>query len=110
MKHRYDNEMSSLMFAIRELDNKQLDLKKVVCEKISCENKYSIDNLVNFINVDIQQVNQERQKLINDFINKRVDLSSFCTQFKEPSIKYHSLNITKEKLYQFKVTNEQENS
>jgi hypothetical protein len=109
MRHKYDNEISGLMIATKELDNKQQELKRVVCEKISCDNKYSIDNLVNFINADIMQLNQDRQKLINDFINKRCDLNTFCEQFKEPSIKYHRLNITKEKLYQYKETNEQEN-
>lgn len=87
---------------------KQEELKNVLCEKISCENKYSIDYLINFIQNDLNAMNNNKHKLMTDYYSKRISFEDFCRMYKEVSINYHSLNITKEKLYQHKINDDQQ--
>jgi len=92
-----------------ELEQKQQELKNTVCEKISCDNKYSIDNLINFINDSIQFYNTEKNKVNSDFLTRKIDFNTYCENIKPFAVKYHSLNIIKEKLYQVKVEKDQQN-
>jgi len=52
---------------------------------------------------EIKKHNEEnfqkpRQKLIADFLAKKIDFESFKTSFKELSVKFHYYTIIKEKL------------
>ena len=73
-------------------------------EKIKVDNKYTVDNLLDKLNNDLSKTNNIRQKVISEFLSKKIDYDEFIKAFKEPSVKIHWLNISKEKLYQLKNT------
>eukprot|EP00340_Litonotus_pictus_P003658 CAMPEP_0170516860 /NCGR_PEP_ID=MMETSP0209-20121228/2988_1 /TAXON_ID=665100 ORGANISM="Litonotus pictus, Strain P1" /NCGR_SAMPLE_ID=MMETSP0209 /ASSEMBLY_ACC=CAM_ASM_000301 /LENGTH=263 /DNA_ID=CAMNT_0010801923 /DNA_START=467 /DNA_END=1258 /DNA_ORIENTATION=+ len=106
MRQKYTREVESLQSSTQELNVKQEELKNVVCEKISCENKYTVENLINQVNGGINTQNSTRNKIMSDFLSKKIDFNSFCENYKEPSIKFHSLNIVKNKLYQVQLHKE----
>lgn len=108
MKNKYDIQLESLKSSSNEINNKQQELKNVVCERISCENKFSLDNVINYMNSSISKSNSEKHRIMNDFISKRIGFNEFVQAYKQPSIQYHTQNILKEKLYQVKVHSEQE--
>ena len=101
-RRRYDNEMISINGTINEFNQYKDELKVVYFEKIKIDNKYTVDNLLDKINEDLSKTNIERQKLISDFISKKISFFDMVELFKEPSVKIHQLNLTKEKLYQYK--------
>lgn len=106
-KTRYEKEMENFMQMNNEIENSKIEMKMIVCEKISFENKYSVDHLIDLLNLDINQSNNEKQKVINDFIAKKLSFEAFVEAYKQQSIKYHSLLITKDKLYQVKMFQDQ---
>ncbi len=101
-KRRYDNEMTSIQGSINEFNQYKDELKLVYFEKIKIDNKYTVDSLLDKITEDLNKTNVERQKLISDFISKKITFFDMVEVFKEPSIKIHQLTMTKEKLYQYK--------
>lgn len=101
-KKRYDNEMTNINGSINEFNQYKDELKGVYFEKIKIDTKYTIDSLLEKINEDLNRTNNERQKIISDFISKKMSFYEMIELFKKPSIKIHELNMTKEKLYQFK--------
>lgn len=109
MRVKYQKEMDFLKSGEREIEIKQQELKETVCEKISCDNKYSIENLIKFINDSISLLNSEKMKITSDFLSKKSDFYTYCESIKSPAIKYHSMMIVKEKLYQFKIERDQTN-
>ena len=93
----------------RELAQKQIQLRDTLCDKISSENRFSLETLIQYINNDIQDKNAVRNKLIQAYLNKKCSFDDFVNGFKIPSVYYHKLNIYKEKLYQLKNNEELNN-
>jgi len=100
MKQKYERELSDLNLLNDDVQRNQQELKKAVCEKISCENKYSVDNLINFLNNEISIHKEERDKIMYQYFQKKIDWWEFTMSYKKSSMKFHELNIYKDKLNQ----------
>lgn len=77
-------------------------MTEVYYDKIRLDNSYTIDSLLEKVNTHLSQVNLEKQKVISDFVSRKISFEEFEVGFKGPSLKYHELCITKDKLYQIK--------
>lgn len=107
-KAQYDNELEGYNQMNKDIEEKQKEMKDLLCEKISLENKYSVDNLINLLSLDINQSYNEKQKVINAFLSKKLNFEAFVENYKQQAIKYHTLLITKDKLYQVKIGEDQQ--
>ena len=70
---------------------------------MTLENTFTIDKLVNVLRQDTEDNCQKpRQKLINEYLAKKITREEFEEKFKELSIKFHENSILRDKLYLFK--------
>lgn len=84
-------------------DEKEKELREVYAQKQLLDSKFTVEKLIEEMKTNIDENYQKpRQKLINDFINKRIDFESFKQSFKELSQKYHYYNIIKDKMNLYK--------
>ena len=67
------------------------------------DSKFTVEKLIDEMRKYIDENFQKpRQKIINDFLSKKIDFESFKDSFKELSQKYHYYNIIKDKMNLYK--------
>ena len=101
-RSNYNKEMEKVTSAMNEFNQYKDELKNVYFDKIKYDNKFTLDNLFDKLNEDLNKTNNERQRLIAEFLAKKIDFDQFQKGFKDQSMKLHFVTITKEKLYQLK--------
>lgn len=94
--------MSTINNTLSDFNLSKEELKKTSYEKVKIDNKYTLDNLLDKLNNDLNKTSQDRQKVISEFLSKKINYEDFINSFKDPSYKYHSLSILKDKLYHLK--------
>ncbi len=98
----YEEKMQKVYQSYNEFSNYQKELKDIYYENIKLNSKYTIDNLIEHINSEINKCNITKQSTITELLAKRINFEEFVNLFKENSIRLHFLLLTKDKLYQFK--------
>ncbi len=86
-----------------QYEEKETELKEVYNQKQILDNKFTVEKLIE----EMKKYNEEnfgkpRQKLINDFLAKKIDFETFKESFKEKSQKYHYYSIIKDKMNLYK--------
>jgi hypothetical protein len=86
-----------------QYEEKEKELKEVYSQKQLLDNKFTVEKLIE----EMKKYNEEnfgkpRQKLINDFLSKKIDFETFKESFKELSQKYHYYSIIKDKMNLYK--------
>jgi DNA repair ATPase RecN len=82
---------------------KENELKELYSQKQLIDSNFTVEKLIEEMRKSIEDNYQKpRQKLINEFLSKKIDMETFKESFKELSVKYHYYNLIKDKLNLYK--------
>jgi DNA repair ATPase RecN len=82
---------------------KENELKELYSQKQLIDSNFTVEKLIEEMRKAIEENYQKpRQKLINEFLSKKIDMETFKESFKELSVKYHYYNLIKDKLNLYK--------
>lgn len=103
LKTEYE-EIKSVIDEYRHgYEMKEKELKEVCGQKQILDSKFTVEKLIEEMKKNIDENYQKpRQKLINEFLQKKIDFEKFKEEFKELSQKYHYYSIIKEKMNLYK--------
>ena len=98
-KSQYENIKNNIEKCKNQYEEKEKELKNLYGQKQNLESQVTVDKLIyelkNYIDENFQK---PRQKIIQDFMSKKIDFETFKDQFKDLTLKYHYYNIIKDKL------------
>ena len=78
-------------------------MKELYSQKQIIDSNFTVEKLIEETRKAIEENYQKpRQKLINEFLSKKIDMETFKESFKELSVKYHDYNLIKDKLNLYK--------
>jgi hypothetical protein len=87
----------------KQYEQKEAELKEAYSQKQLIDSNFTVEKLIDELRKNIEENYQKpRQKLINEFLAKKIDLDTFKESFKELSTKYHYYSLIKDKLNIFK--------
>jgi hypothetical protein len=87
----------------KQYEQKETELKEAYSQKQLIDSNFTVEKLIDELRKNIEENYQKpRQKLINEFLAKKIDLDTFRESFKELSTKYHYYSLIKDKLNIFK--------
>lgn len=103
LKSQYEDIKTLIDGCRTEYEEKEKELKEVYNQKQVLDSKFTVEKLIEEMKKNIEENYQKpRQKLINEFLNKKIDFDTFKDSFKELSTKYHYYNLIKDKLNLYK--------
>lgn len=99
LKSQYECVKTEIDDYIKKYEESEKELKDAYSVKQTLDSKFTVGKLID----EVTKFNEEnyqkpRQKLISDFLSKKIDFETFQRDFKEISKKYHYYSIIKEKL------------
>ncbi len=98
-KSQYENIKNNIEKCKNQYEEKEKELKNLYGQKQNLESQVTVDKLIyelkNYIDENFQK---PRQKIIQDFMSKKIDFETFKDQFKDLTLKYHYYTIIKDKL------------
>jgi hypothetical protein len=87
----------------KQYEEKENELKEIYSQKQLIDSNFTVEKLIEEMRKAVEENYQKpRQKLINEFLSKKIDLETFKESFKELSVKYHYYNLIKDKLNLYK--------
>jgi hypothetical protein len=87
----------------KQYEEKENELKELYSQKQLIDSNFTVEKLIEEMRKAVEENYQKpRQKLINEFLSKKIDLETFKESFKELSVKYHYYNLIKDKLNLYK--------
>jgi len=103
LKSEYEQVKSVIDDYRHQYEEKEKELRDVYGQKQILDSKFTVEKLIDEMKKNIEENYQKpRQKLINDFLSKKIDFESFKESFKDLSQKYHYYNIIKDKMNLYK--------
>ena len=103
LKAEYDEIKSVIDEYRHQYEEKEKELKEVYGQKQLLDNKFTVEKLIEEMKKYIEEnFGKPRQKIINDFLSKKIDFETFKESFKELSQKYHDYSIIKDKMNLYK--------
>ena len=98
-KSQYENIKNNIEKCKNQYEEKEKELKNLYGQKQNLESQVTVENLINELKNYIDENFQKpRQKIIQDFMTKKIDFETFKEQFKDLTMKYHYYSIIKDKL------------
>jgi hypothetical protein len=103
LKSQYD-EIKNVIDEYRiQYEEKENELRDVYSQKQLLDSKFTVEKLIEEMKKSIDDNYQKpRQKLINEFLSKKIDFETFKENFKDLSMKYHYYSIIKDKMNLYK--------
>jgi hypothetical protein len=103
LKSQYDGIKNVIDDYRHQYEENERELKDVYSQKQLLDSKFTVEKLIEEIKKYIDENYQKpRQKLINEFLSKKLDFETFKENFKELSMKYHYYCIIKDKMNLYK--------
>ena len=82
-----------------QYEQKERELRDLYAQKQQIDGQVTVDRLIDEMRKYIDENFQKpRQKLINEFMSKKITFDAFQEQFKELTMKFHYYSIIKDKL------------
>jgi hypothetical protein len=104
LKAQYEEIKAKIDDTKKQYEEKEKELREVYNQKQLLDSKFTVEKLIEEIKKNIDENYQKpRQKLINEFLSKKIDFETFKENFKELSMKYHYYNLIKDKLNLYKI-------
>jgi hypothetical protein len=86
-----------------QYEEKEKELKDLYNQKQILDSKFTVEKLIEEMKKNIDENYQKpRQKLINEFLSKKIDFETFKENFKQLSMGFHYYNLIKDKLNLYK--------
>jgi len=99
LKGQYDMVKGKFSGLNQQYEERLNALKTPNTQKANLDNKFTIEKLQEELKKNIEDTYQKpKQKLINDFLSKKVDFETFTASFKDICSKYHFYTMVNEKL------------
>jgi hypothetical protein len=103
LKTQYEEIKTVIDEFKKQYEQKEAELKEAYSQKQIIDSNFTVEKLSEELRKNIEENYQKpRQKLINEFLSKKVDLETFKESFKDLSTKYHYYNLIKDKLNIYK--------
>lgn len=103
LKAQYEDVKNVIDEYRHQYEDKERELKEVYNQKQVLDSKFTVEKLIEEMRKYIDENYQKpRQKLINEFLSKKIDFDTFKENFKELSMKFHYYSIIKDKMNLYK--------
>lgn len=103
LKSQYEDIKTIIDDYKNQYEDKEKELKEVYGQKQILDGKFTVERLTEEMKKNIEENYQKpRQKLINEFLTKKIDFETFKENFKELSMKFHYYSLVKDKLNLYK--------
>ena len=102
-KLQYDNIINMLNDYKKQYSIKEQEFNNLIQQKKAIDGQITVDNLQNALKsyIDINYY-KPKQKLVNEFLNGKVNLNEFTEKFKQYNQDFHYYSIVKDKLNLYK--------
>ena len=98
-KSQYENIKNNIEKCKNQYEEKEKELKNLYGQKQNLESQVTVEKLIEEMKNYIEKKKQKpRQRVIQDFMTKKIDFETFKEQFKDLTMKYHYYSIIKDKL------------
>lgn len=98
-KQQYDIIKTNIENCKMQYEQKERELRDLYAQKQQIDGQVTVDRLIDEMRKYIDENFQKpRQKLINEFMSKKITFDAFQEQFKELTMKFHYYSIIKDKL------------
>ena len=98
-KSQYENIKKNIENCKNQYEEKEKELKNLYGQKQNLESQVTVEKLIEEMKNYIEENYQKpRQRVIQDFMTKKIDFETFKEQFKDLTMKYHYYSIIKDKL------------
>ena len=98
-KSQYENIKNNIEKCKNQYEEKEKELKNLYGQKQNLESQVTVEKLIEEMKNYIEENYQKpRQRVIQDFMTKKIDFETFKEQFKDLTMKYHYYSIIKDKL------------
>ena len=98
-KSQYENIKNNIEKCKNQYEEKEKELKNLYGQKQNLESQVTVEKLIEEMKNYIEENYQKpRQRVIQDFMTKKLDFETFKEQFKDLTMKYHYYSIIKDKL------------
>ena len=98
-KSQYENIKNNIEKYKNKYEEKEKELKNLYGQKQNLESQVTVEKLIEEMKNYIEENYQKpRQRVIQDFMTKKIDFETFKEQFKDLTMKYHYYSIIKDKL------------
>lgn len=82
-----------------QYEEKEKELRELYNQKQILDGQFTVEKLIEEMKKNIDDNYQKpRQKLINEFLSKKIDFETFKEKFKELSMGYHYYSLIKDKM------------
>lgn len=103
LKSQYEDIKNVIDEYRHQYEEKEAELREVYNQKQLLDSKFTVEKLIEEMRKYIDDNFQKpRQKLINEFLSKKIDFETFKENFKELSVKFHYYSIIKDKMNLYK--------
>ena len=99
-KFKYNEVKRNIENCKNLYEEKEKQMKNLASQqKNQIESEITVDILINEMKGFIdEKLQKPRQKIIKDFLSKKIDFETFKNRFKDITLKYHFYTIVKDKL------------